>query len=474
MVKDGKLAADAGCVLHYHDIGDYLSRDQKLRILGTQDLETVQWEKITPNAEGDWINQRDKRFAKFQPISGENESVFALNSRGLESGRDAWVYSYSKTQLAEQVKSTIDFYNDQLSVFRKNCAASGISKASLSHAADVIDRDSTKISWTASLIGKVAQGTEISYKENCVVLGNYRPFNRQYVYFGSDLIHRPGKLRRIFPTSEHDNFGFYNVGSGSAVPFSVLMTNAIPDLHVTGAGSGGQFFPRYTYRELAVDGGLDFGTDVAYERVDNVTDAALAAYHKAYGDPFIIKDDIFFYAYALLHSPEYRERFAADLKKSLPRIPKVHDFHGLAAAGRHLSELHLAYEQAESYAGIVEDAKSATAAMSERELYRVVKMRFPKVNGQVDRSTIIYNARVTLSNIPEEAYRYQIGARSAIEWIIDRYQVKTDLPSGIVNDPNDWSDDPRYIINLLKRIVTVSLETMKIVDGFPALTILDN
>ena len=251
------------------------------------------------------------------------------------------------------------------------------------------------------------------------------------------------------------------------------MLDSIPDLHVTGAGSGGQFFPRYTYRELAVDGGFDFGADDAYERVDNITDAALAAYRKAYDDPSITKDDIFFYTYALLHSPEYRDSFAADLKKSLPRIPRVRDFRGFAAAGRKLSDLHLSYETASPYAGIVEDVKGATSATPAAELYRVTKMKIPKVKGQPDRSTIIYNTRVTLSNIPEEAYRYQLGARSAIEWIIDRYQVKTDKHSGIINDPNDWSEDPRYIIDLLKRIVTVSLETMKIVDALPALDIIE-
>jgi predicted helicase len=473
LVKGAKAPSATGCTLHYRDIGDYLTREDKLRILSAQDLESVPWDEITPNAEGDWVNQRDQRFAEFQPIAGEGGSIFSVNSRGLESGRDAWVYSYSKAQLGEQIESMVDFYNGQVSAFRKHCLASGISKSSASDAEKFIDRDSQKISWTASLISKVAQGVEVTYEADHAVLGNYRPFNHQFVYFGPDLIHRPGKLRQIYPTPRDANFGFYNVGNGSAVPFSVLMLNSIPDLHVTGAGSGGQFFARYIYRELAVDGGFDFGGDDGYERIDNITDAALVAYRAAYDDPSITKDDIFFYTYGLLHSPTYRERFAPDLKKSLPRIPRVRDFRGFAAAGRKLSDLHLGYEAASPYAGIVEDARGATSATSAAELYRVTKMKIPKVKGQPDRSTIIYNTRVTLSNIPEEAYRYQLGARSAIEWIIDRYQVKTDAASGIVNDPNDWSEDPRYIIDLLKRIVTVSLETMKIVDALPALDIIE-
>jgi predicted helicase len=251
------------------------------------------------------------------------------------------------------------------------------------------------------------------------------------------------------------------------------MTDSLPDRHVTGAGSGGTYFPRYTYRELVIDGGFDFGEDESYERIDNITDTALAGYLDAYKDTSITKDDIFYYTYGLLHSPEYRERFAADLKKSLPRIPKVRDFRGFAQAGRKLTDLHLNYEQVEPYQGIVETPTGDISATPPSELYRVTKMKIPKARGQADRSTIVYNNRVKLTNIPEEAYRYQLGARSAIEWIIDRYQVKVDKASGIVNDPNDWSDDPRYIIDLLKRIVAVSLETMKIVDNLPALDILE-
>lgn len=252
------------------------------------------------------------------------------------------------------------------------------------------------------------------------------------------------------------------------------MIDQFPDLNFWGS-EGGQFFPRYTFRKLDDDNNLFAAIegDGSYERLDNITDAALTAYRKAYSDPSITKDDIFFYTYGLLHSREYRDSFAADLKKSLPRIPKVLDFRGFADAGRRLSDLHLGYEAASPYAGIVEDVKGATSATPAAELCRVTKMKIPKVKGQPDRSTIIYNTRVTLSNIPEEAYRYQLGARSAIEWIIDRYQVKTDTASGIVNDPNDWSDDSRYIIDLLRRIVTVSLETIKVVDALPALDIIE-
>lgn len=462
------IPATTGCVLHYRDIGDYHSRKDKLRLLRSQSLDTVEWQQLAANADGDWINQRDERFSAFQSIGGNQAAIFAVHSRGLESGRDAWVYNSSRERLAERVESMIDFYAAQLGAFSKHCKSSGISKPNAADAGAFIVRNSERISWTTSLISRIAQGKEVNYSADRIIRSTYRPFNRQAVYFDADLTHRPGKLWHMFPTPEHENFGIYNVGNGSAVPFSVLMLDTVPDLHVTGAGSGGQFFPRYIYRELTVDGGFDFGMG-GYERVGNITDTSLASYCTAYGNPAISKADVFFYVYALLHSPEYRDQFSSDLKKSLPRIPKVPDFQGFANAGRALSDLHLGYEQVEPYKGILETVSGVTSTTPPSELYRVTKMKIPKIKGQPDRSTIVYNNRVTLTNIPEEAYRYQLGARSAIEWIIDRYQVKVDTASGIANDPNEWSDDPRYIIDLLKRIVTVSLETMKIVDALPPL-----
>jgi predicted helicase len=471
----GSKAADAACALYYRDIGDYLSREDKLRIVASQDLDTVLWEEIFPNAEADWIGQRSEIFSTFHPLSSSSGNLtdytFAIQSLGLGTNRDAWVYNYSRRRLAANVRSTIDFYNSQVEAFDAHCAARRIASPGVGDAEEFIDRDGEKISWSSSLIPKLARRKKMVFNQDHIVSSIYRPFSRQAVYFDRDLNHRPGKLPQMFPLPGRQNYGFYINGINATAEFAVLATNCIPCLDLF--GKGGYFFPRYTYRELAIDGGFDFSTEDSDEPVDNITDAALAAYHKAYSDPSITKDDIFFYTYALLHSPEYRNNFVADLKKSLPRIPRVQDFRGFAAAGRKLSDLHLGYETASPYAGIVEDVKGATSATPIAELYRVTKMKIPKVKGQPDRSTIIYNTRVTLSNIPEEAYRYQLGARSAIEWIIDRYQVKTDPASGIVNDPNDWSEDPRYIIDLLKRIVTVSLETMKIVDALPALDIIE-
>jgi predicted helicase len=278
----------------------------------------------------------------------------------------------------------------------------------------------------------------------------------------------------MFPTPDHSNLGFYVTGVGSDKPFSVHAVDHFPDLAYWGS-SNGQFFSRYTYRELASGDDLFAagGEEVGFERVDNITDAALRDYRETYDDAQISKDDLFFYCYGLLHSLDYRSAFAADLKKSLPRIPKARDFGIFAQAGRKLADLHVNYEQVEPYAGIVETVTGTASSTPHCELYRVSKMKIPKVKGLQDRSTIVYNHRVTLTNIPEEAYRYQLGARSAIEWVIDRYQIRADKDSEITNDPNDWSDDPRYIIDLIKRVVTVSVKTVKIVDSLPPLDILE-
>ncbi|CUU54980.1 Predicted helicase [Parafrankia irregularis] len=479
LIKGAKAVdAAAGCALHYRDIGDYLDREEKLRILGSQALDTVPWQELTPNTDGDWINQRDERFATFQAI-GEKEktarvkTVFDLYSSGLKTGRDVWAYNFSEQKLEENMRSMVDFHNAQVADFAKYCKLQGILDPTADDAGRYIDPDPEKISWNRADKYSVARGAQYSFDRERIFASAYRPFTKQRVAFDARLNDMVYRIGRIFPASENKNFGFYITGVGSDKPFSVHAVDGIPDLAYWGS-SNGQFFPRYTYRALGA--GDDMFADAegeSYEQVDNITDVALGDYRETYTDPTVTKDDIFYYTYGLLHSPEYRERFAADLKKALPRIPRVRDFRGFAEAGRTLADLHIGYEQAEKHTGIVETVTGDANDVTPRELYRVAKMKIPKVKGEPDRSTIIYNTRVTLTNIPAEAYRYQLGARSAIEWIIDRYQVKVDKASGITNDPNDWSEDPRYIIDLLKRIVTVSLETTKIVDTLPPLDILD-
>ncbi|MBV9023282.1 MAG: DEAD/DEAH box helicase [Streptomycetaceae bacterium] len=479
LIKGGNAASksDTGCELHYRDIGDYLSRKQKLAVIADQDLGTVGWQQIIPSTEGDWINQRDERFATFRAIGEKDnasraETVFALYSSGLKTGRDSWAFNFSKQKLSGNVESMIDFYNSQVDEFTKYCQTEGIADPKAADAEKYIDFDPKKISWNRADKANVAKGARYAFDKQRLFTAAYRPFTKQYLVFDARLNDMVYQLGRMFPTPEQANFGFYVTGLGSDKPFSTHSVNYLPDLAYWGS-SNGQFFPRYTYRELGTGNDLFAAAEgTGYEQVDNITDAALRDYRKTYNDESITKDDIFYYVYGLLHSPQYREQFAADLKKSLPRIPKVQGFRNFADAGCTLTELHIGYESAEPYTGIVEDI-TGPKDTPDSELYRVAaKMKFQSRKGEKDKSTIVYNSRVTLSNIPAEAYRYQLGARSAIEWIIDRYYVKLDKVSGILNDPNDWSDDPRYIIDLLKRIVTVSVETMKVVDNLPPIDII--
>lgn len=454
--------------LFYYDIGDYLDTKQKLSSIESfASMSSIPWKQIEPSTEGDWINKRNDEFAKFAPIGEKDKAksrttrVFRSFGRGLETGRDAWVYNYSRESLASVVERHIDNYNAEV----QRWVEAG------QPAVDAfVSPDTSFVKWTRSLRGHLSKRREVVFKtEHADFCAMYRPFSRTRVYFDRMLNHERSQLATMFPTAAAVNTGIYYVGAGSAVPFSVLMLDCLPDLHVTGAGSGGQFFPRFIYREVKAErGAIDVfgdGDEQGYERVDNITDEILTDYRQSFGKS-VTKDDVFFYVYGLLHSPDYRADFGADLKKMLPRIPKVTAFAEFVKAGRALSELHLNYETVEPY-GLVETAKPGASL-------RVTKMRYAKEGRKDNKTTIIYNDDITLSGIPEEAQEYLLGSRSALDWIIERYQVKTDKASGIVNDPNAWGDehdDPRYVLDLIKRITTVSIETVKIVNGLPPLEV---
>ncbi|ABM10457.1 MULTISPECIES: DEAD/DEAH box helicase [Paenarthrobacter] len=471
MILVKKAGASGGATVHYRDIGDYLTREEKLAIVQESTVASVNWQRIIPNVEGDWINQRNAAFDRFTPVGDKSKgtpAIFANYSLGLVTARDAWVYNYSSETVENNVKRMIEFYNHQVDLYAK--AVSSNSATSQSRSIDeLIDRDPTKFSWDRSDKSRLPRGIKYGYEPGGAYVSLYRPFSKQNVHFSRQLNNCVYQLPALFPDSQTKNLGFYCVGMGSAVPFSVLATNVLPNLHVTGAGSGGQFFSRYTYQPRP--SGEDLLSQLAStsktdqpEQVDNITDDALQEYSTFYGGG-VSKDDIFYYVYGILHSPEYRAEFASDLQKMLPRIPKVAEvesFRAFVAAGRDLAALHIGYEEVEPY-----PLEESAVSDNVENPYRVRKMNFGKGK---DRNTIIYNEHITLSGIPEVAYEYQLGSRSAIEWIIERYQVKTDKASGIINDPNDWCQEvgnPRYIIDLLRRIVTVSVETLKIVQDLP-------
>ncbi|MEB3020030.1 DEAD/DEAH box helicase [[Mycobacterium] crassicus] len=461
------------CEVFYRDIGDYLTRDDKLQIVAGAQLDTLGWQAIAPNEHGDWVNQRNADFTSW-PVVGvkKNSSAtayFSVYAYALLTARDAWVYNFSETQLTSNVRRMLDFYNAETERVQRLRATRVTDPVKT-----IVSVDAAQISWTLCLLTKADQGRHLDYAPSSSTVGMYRPFCRQNVYFNRDLNRSVGLLPSMFPTPHQRNTGFYVVGVGSDKPFSCMMMDAVPDISFWGSGSG-QFFPRWTYEkvesadgELALDSRGGEVDEHGYRRVDNITDAILALYREAVGDQ-VSKDDIFYCVYGLLHDPAYRTAYAADLKKMLPHIPTPatrQRFDQLADAGRCLAELHVNYETVEPYP--LEVQLKPGSEPSNRETWRVAKMKW---RSKTDHTAIVYNGKVTIAGIPEEAERYMLGSRSALAWIIDRYQVKTDKASGIVNDPNDWCDehdDPTYIVELIKRITTVSLETMKIVDGLHA------
>ncbi|HVT64259.1 MAG TPA: type ISP restriction/modification enzyme [Mycobacteriales bacterium] len=452
--------------IHYRDIGDYLSQEEKLAIVREAgSLNHVEMQVLTPNDSGDWLNQRSADFGEWMPIGSQERtevSVFRHYSGGLKSNRDAWVYNFSRANVEMNMRRMIETYSTALA------------------AGDPPPDDPLRISWNRGLLKDYERRRPHKYRPDAMTVGMYRPFSKSHVYFDramNDMIYR---LPSMFPRAGTDNVGFYCLNPGAEKPFAVLASALIPDLAMYGSNAG-QFFARWTYEVAEEDGAMFAASegDVVggYRRIDNITDEALVRFRRAYGDT-ISKDDIFHYVYALLHSQDYRSRYAADLKRMLPRIPLVTDPSSYVAVGRVLCDQHLGYEAIEPFPL---EGLDATVVGDPYDFFRVEKMRFGKPTAhqqakgeRADRTTVVYNSQVTLRGVPGDAYGYQLGGRSAIEWIMERYQVKVDKPSGIRNDPNDWSKeigDPRYVLDLFARIVTLSMRTLELVASLPRLDI---
>ena len=477
----------------YHDIGDYLSREQKLKKIsefGSVDSSKLQWEIVAPNEKGDWINQRGDVFDSLILLGDKDnkankQTLFnAVYARGIGSSRDSWAYNYSRQKMLESMKRSNEFYNEQRLKYQEYKRYNpNIDVVSF------IDNDPLKISWSRAYRQDVEKNREHFYDVKYASIGLYRPFSKQNLYFDKTVLNDVGPVFNMFPTSIHQNLVICVKGIGDK-DFSCLIVDCIPDLQVI---FNGQCFPLYWYEEnknkqqtLSL---FDTESSDDYIRRDGITDWILKEVRTRFGNARkITKETIFYYVYGLLHSPKYREAFAADLKKSLPRIPIVEDidaFLDFSYAGKQLANLHLNYEEIPAYEGVTvigdrqkEEAPDGRMIAGTTDLYavkvdykyyEVEKMRFPK-KGQKD--TIIYNSSIRIENIPDEAYEYIVNGKSAIEWIMERYQVKTDPSSLIKNDPNDWSrehDNPRYILDLLLSVINVSVQTMEIVKKLPDL-----
>jgi predicted helicase len=476
--------------IYYHDIGDYLSREEKLQIIsefGSIDgiRRAAKWQRITPNASHDWINQRDEAFEKFFPLGDKKDDnavvVFESYSRGVATSRDAWCYNFSRAALAANLRRMIDFYNSQMQAFMARHGA--LERADREPLVDkFVSTDSKKISWSRGLKQDVARGVKHSYNSASERTALYRPYCRLHLYTDKHMNDMIYQTPRLFPFEGAENLAICLCSVGNRTGFSAIMSREIPDLHMADKNGASQCFPLYLYEKadassgddpslLAADGAAPEGEPInGYRRRHAIADEMLAIFREAY-EPSVGKEDIFYYVYGILHSTEYRTRFAADLKKMLPRIPltkTTEDFWRFSKAGRELAHWHLNYETVEPFP--LNEHKDTF--IEDERFYQVQKMTFGRSGKAIDKTTIVYNSHITLSGIPLEAYDYVVNGKPALEWIMERYQVTVDKDSGIRNDPNDWCrehNQPRYIVDLVKRIVRVSLETNRIVTGLPAL-----
>lgn len=474
--------------IHYHDIGDYLSREQKLEMVkdfGSIASSRIEWTLIEPNEKNDWINQRGGDFDCLIPIepekkmSKESKTFFSHYSCGIKTQRDSWCYNSSKDMLKKNMRYSIDFYNNQ----RELLADKQI---------EDITFDNTKFSWTRACLNDVYKNKPYYYDENNIIEAQYRPFFKQYLFRYKPLNEMVYQTGTLFPEQKSKNLSICITGEGS-LGFSCYLSSLMPDMCLVKIGNGGcQCFPLYYYEENK-NASLQLSlfddpeqSNEKYIRRDGITDWILKEMRQRYHTKQIDKEMIFYYVYGLLHSEEYRTEFEADLKKSLPRIPiveKVEDFLAFSKAGKELAKLHLDYEEEDPCQEV--EVTIADADYSDNytvyDHYRVEKMRFGKKDGVDkngkpkkvdDKSVIIYNGNIRLDNIPALAYEYVVNGKSAIEWIMERYAITTDSKSGIKNDPNDWSrehDNPYYILNLLMAVINVSVKTVAIVRNLPHL-----
>lgn len=465
---------DASIPINYRDIGDYLKREDKLALLRQSRLAETEWKRVEPNKQNEWINQRSDTYSSLrQLVDGDPAStapIFLERSMGLLTSRDAWCFNSSRTALSANIQRSVEFYNGQVEAFHIT-SPTGNSAERTKKAKNHVKQNAGQFHWRPGNYRDVGNELTYDFADDCIVLSSYRPFCKQFLYFYRPLIERPSKFAEIYPYNGAKNIGIALSREGAITPFHALMTDNIVDLHLTGDTS---YFSRYRYEKRKISSLADFH-DSELKRVSNINPAALAEFRAHYGDSAISEDDLFYYTYGVLHSQQYRETFANDLAKSAARIPmaaSLEDFRAFAAAGRELADLHVNYETVETYA--LDEIHAPNWNADAPEAYRVEKMRYAGKRPNLDMSTIIYNAGITLAGIPTAAHDYKLGTRSALDWLLDRYKVTTHKKSGIVNDPNDWADEvgePRYILDLIKRVTTVSLRTVEIVRSLPELPI---
>lgn len=467
LVKKPNQLQDTKATIYYHDIGDYLTREQKLSMVKkfkSIQGKTLDWTVLSPNEHGDWISMRNEGFNEFIPLAPEKKFVLNSNamfltySLGIATNKDVFLYNSSKNQLVSKLNQMVDFYNSERNAKKHDSNYK-------------VKYDSTKIVWTDMFLKSLNNNIPFQVHKELVTESMYRPFFKQYFSYQKELIQRTYQQEKLFPTTETKNYLIALSGISASKPFTSLIVDNIPCLDMV---EKGQCFPLYWYekRETLQLSLFDEEPQAEYVRRDGISNWILNEVRSRLKIKSIDKEMIFYYIYGFLHSPEYRSTFEADLKKSLPRIPIIEDvdaFNDFYQAGKALAKLHLGYENIPAYKGLeIEDTYHGKDVY---ERYAVSpKMRFPKKD---KKDTIIFNDYITIRHIPAEAYDYIVNGKSAVEWLMERYAITIDKKSGIKNDPNDWSrehDNPSYIFDLVCSIVNVSVKTMEIVHKLPKLS----
>ncbi|GAA7318760.1 DEAD/DEAH box helicase family protein [Helicobacter pylori] len=439
--------------IHYYDIGDYLKREAKLNLLANfENLDSVPFEKITPNNKGDWINQREDAFDKLIPLkrdkNSQNPSVFDINSMGVLTGRDPWVYNFSPNALTLSVRKCIETYNADLKHFnecfreafkQRTAKDKGIKPGDLYKQLNdkEITTDGTKISWTDGLKNHLIKNKNLqeSRKES-MRLALYRPFNKQWLYWDKDWINRQCQFSKIFPDKSARNV-VINSGVGNGKDFSALVSDFISDY---GLISPNQAYPLYHYDDLG-------------NRHYAISGYALNLFRRHYKDNAITEEEIFYYIYAIFHHKGYLQKYKNSLAKEAPRIALSEDFKELSTLGKELGELHLNYESGEMHTSV----KYTTLMNAGMEgYYDVVKMTKKG-------DCIIYNQNITITKIPKKAFDYVVNGKSAIDWVIERYQKTMDKESLIENNPNDYAGG-KYVFELLCRVIKLSEKSVDLIE----------
>jgi predicted helicase len=443
LVKNSDHRIDKKGKIFYAAVGADWKKEQKYAQLNAWGmLPGVKWKKLEPDERYTWLTEgQQSDFKGLIPIGSKDgkgdesiEAIFRLFSLGVATNRDEWVYNRSKSSIKENILKTYSALAQERARY-----LSLSQKARANYAPLIGERE---VKWTDRLLNAVQTDAKVVFDKSKIRHCIYRPFDFQFMYFDNLLNQRRYQQHRMFPTAITDNLSISLNSSPGESRFHCLVADRIPDLHFTGDS---QCFPFYTYDE---DGS---------NRRENITDWALGKFRKHYGDKKISKWDIFHYTYGLLHHPEYRTRYAANLKRELPRIPMAPEFRRFAEIGAALMKLHIEYEKQAEYPL----RRTETGKLN----WRVEKMTLSK-----DKTQLRYNEFLTLSGIPPETYEYRLGNRSALEWVVDQYRVSTDARSGIVNDPNR-PDDPEYIVRLIGQVVTVSIETVRLMRELAALSI---